>query len=357
MSYPLHIKTHLQSQVEQFPCLLAPIFAFLVLFFHATFSVADDQWRVDLEQTRAELRPLEFSVDRTYPEATSRYFTRYGLDVPSVRHHFGTFEHREFRLAAHVFVPPSPRGTVIAVHGYYDHAGTWQHAIRALIAAGYTVAIYDQPGHGLSSGARAAIGDFCQYDGVLRCFRRTCGAHLDGPFHLVAHSLGAAVAVDYLMREPDPAFRRTVLLAPLVRSAAWSISGVGLALADPFVRDVPRIFRKNSSDKAFLDFMRRDPLQPRRVPMAWVRALRRWNRRIEERPSSSNALTIIQGTSDSTVDWRHNRTFLSAKFPRAQVVLIPNAGHQLLNESSVLRNTVLDNVLQALAADAPPERP
>ena len=341
-------KAHFQACRKQVLCLPLPIVVFLLLSFQARKALGDGEWEADLKQTKAELKVLDFSDGVVYPDATRRYFARYGLDLPGARHSFGTFRHGDFVLASHVFVPPSPRGTVIALHGYYDHAGTWQHAIRALVEAGYTVAIYDQPGHGLSTGQRGEIGDFCQYDGVLRCFTRICRQHLEGPFFFLAHSMGAAVVMDYLSNKPELKVRRTVLLAPLVRSAAWSLSGTGVTLADPFVSGVPRVFRKNSSDSAFLDFMRQDPLQPRRVPFCWVRALRRWSRRMEKRTPSSFELTVLQGAADTTVDWQYNGKFIERKFLNARVEVIPGAGHQLLNETVLIRTRTLTSILQAL---------
>jgi alpha-beta hydrolase superfamily lysophospholipase len=327
------------------------------LLYQPRAARGDETWEADLDQTRAELKGLSFRRGVVYPDATKRYFARYGLDLAGVRHSFGTFRHADFILAAHVFTPPSPRGTVIALHGYYDHAGTWRHAIRALVDAGYAVAIYDQPGHGLSTGQRGAIDDFCQYDGVLRCFTRICEKHLPKPFYLLAHSMGGAVVMDYLSNKPELEVRRTVLLAPLVRSAAWAISGAGIALSDPFVSDVPRVFRKNSSNTEFLEFMRKDPLQARRVPFSWVHALRRWNRRMEKREASPHVLVVLQGTMDSTVDWRYNRQFVERKFSNARVVLIQGAGHQLLNETPSLRTQVLTNIVQFLEADFPADGP
>src|SRR5690606_24064755 len=39
---------------------------------------------------------------------------------------------------------------VLLAHGYTDHAGLFAKLIRYLISTGYSVAIFDEPGHGIS---------------------------------------------------------------------------------------------------------------------------------------------------------------------------------------------------------------
>ncbi len=335
--------------------------------------------RTRIEQARREMRPLDFRL-RAYPPSTRAYLAFYGLDIGGTEHFFGSFSSGTFRLAAHVFVPrperPSPAdledgeaGTVVLVHGYYDHAGVLNHLIRSLLANGHTVAVYDHPGHGLSSGERAAIDDFATYTSVLRDFLAICRNNLDGPIHLVAHSMGCAVVTDYLLAPrspagtkrgaspPRPALGQIVFLAPLYHSAAWKLSSAGQRLTSPFLTSVPRKFRNNSSDPAFRRFVRRDPLQTRRVPLKWVSALRDWNERAEGYPASSRPITVIQGTADTTVDWKHNLRFLRSKFPAADIVRIPGGGHQLVNEAQPMRDRVLERVARALARGPEPVRP
>jgi len=297
---------------------------------------------------------LRASAPPPADESVHEYFRHYGLTVDGAQHLFGAFRCAGHELAAHVFRPERPvRGTVVLVHGYNDHSGVWRHVIADLVGQGCAVATYDQPGHGLSSGPRGEIDDFDQYVAVLDEFLRICRADLPGPFHLVAHSLGGAVAADRLLRAEQAALDRVVLLAPLFRSAHWNLSGFGRAVAGVAVKSVPRVFRNNSSDPAFIEFVKADPLQPRRVPLAWFAALRKWNKRISRRPPSDKPLTIIQGGADVIVDWQRNLGFFREKFPHAHVALIPDAGHQLANESAPIRAQVLELIRNSLASPAP----
>ena len=69
--------------------------------------------------------------------------------------------------------------------------------------------MYDHPGHGLSSGARASIDDFSEYVSVLEDFLRIARVHLPGPYHLVAHSMGGAVTLDYLLTADPTGCRKS----------------------------------------------------------------------------------------------------------------------------------------------------
>ncbi len=287
------------------------------------------------------IKPLDFNSPLPADSQAAPYLEQYGLVIDGAEHYFGTFRSGRHRLAAYVYRPASPRGTVILVHGYFDHAGVLRHPIRHLVGQGYTVAVYDQPGHGLSSGERATIDDFSTYVTAFEDFLDLCYANLTRPVHAVAHSMGAAVTADYLLRADSPLLDRIVLVAPLVHSRHWTSSSLGAALAGLFVESVPRVFRDNSSDRNFATQVQSDPLQSRRAPLSWFRALVAWNHRLDAYQPSSTPVRVIQGTYDDILDWQYNLAKIASKFPSAQVSLIEGGRHQLFNEARSLREQVL----------------
>jgi alpha-beta hydrolase superfamily lysophospholipase len=236
------------------------------------------------------------------------------------------------------------------LHGYYDHAGVLKHLIHHLVDAGYVVATLDQVGHGLSTGAPAAIGDFDEYIDGLNQWVEFCHKELPGPLHLVGHSMGCAVVLDPLLTGKELPLEKIVLLAPLVKSVGWKTSGWGLKLAGGRLVSVPRTFRKNSSDKEFLAFYQLDPLQARTVPMSWVVAHRKWHdeRILKTSKISQRKIRLIQGTKDTTVDWKHNLKFLRKRIPNVEVLMIEGGGHQLMNETLTMRRKVFEMVLKGL---------
>jgi alpha-beta hydrolase superfamily lysophospholipase len=307
--------------------------------------------RFSIEKVRNDLKPLSFTQPDAYPVSIKEYFCYYGLNFDSCRHIFGTFNTISHVLAANIFIPAHSRGTAIILHGYYDHSGIVRNLIDCCIREGLCVAAFDLPGHGLSSGEPAAIDSFSQYANALDTFLTICQTYLPGPFFAVGHSTGCAVVLEQIFRRQDNPYRHIILLAPLVRSEYWFWSKVGYELSKLFTTKTCRWYRNASSDKAFLKWFRRDPLQTSHFPICWAKAMYAWNDRFNTYTPRSVPLTIIQGESDNTVDWRFNIPYLNAKIPGCRIVFIKNGRHQLLNEAEPYRSICLENIREILQTD------
>ena len=71
--------------------------------------------------------------------------------------------------------------------------------------------------------------------------------------------------------------------------------------------------------------------------------------RIEAAQRSPHRPLVIQGDGDMTVDWRHNLQVLQAKFDAPEVLMLPGAGHHLVNESAAYRERYFEFLRQRLA--------
>jgi alpha-beta hydrolase superfamily lysophospholipase len=162
---------------------------------------------------------------------------------------------------------------------------------------------------------------------------------LPQPWHLCGQSTGGAIVLDHLLRygEQSPAQGKAILLSPLVRPKDWGWSKLSYYLLRPFVKGIARRFSENSNDPAFLPFLQADPLQPLRLPTAWVGALARWIPRIENASPSARQPLVVQGQADKTVDWQHNLEVLKTRFNQPRVLLLPEARHHLANETAAIR--------------------
>jgi alpha-beta hydrolase superfamily lysophospholipase len=294
----------------------------------------------------ANLRPLAAATATLPHEQAYRRF--YGFEgLPTEGSLLGYFQVGAYRIAAQVWWPREPRGTLLLLHGYYDHSGLFRHVIEWALGMGFAVLAVDLPGHGLSSGARASIDDFAEYQLVLQA----AALDLPQPWHLCGQSTGGAILIDYLLTgKPAPEVGEAILLAPLVRPRAWAWSQLSYRLLKPFVREIPRRFSDNSSDPEFIDFvLNRDPLQARSLPTAWVGALSQWVPRIEGAPRSLRSPLIVQGEADMTVDWPHNLDILQDKFAAPEILRLAEARHHLANESPALRQRYFDFLRERLA--------
>lgn len=294
------------------------------------------------DQLRALLRPLAAEGDE--PEMFRAYRAYYGLDFPArgdgVRSRLGCVQVAGYCVATQAWWPREPRGTLVLLHGYYDHMGLYRHVIDWALGLGFAVIACDLPGHGLSSGAPASIGDFAEYQATLTALLGEAGRlQLPAPWHLAGQSTGGAIVLDFLLNGAVPdGLGRSLLFAPLVRPRAWGWSKFSYRMLRPFVESIPRRFSVNSSDAEFIDFLHnRDPLQPRNLPTAWVGALARWVPRIEASAPCGHSPLVIQGDADMTVDWRHNLRVLDGKFASPEVLMLEGAGHHLVNEAAHYR--------------------
>ena len=318
-----------------------------------------------MEQLAAALPPLRFSLaDQEFSRSTiaQLYLDFYGInfqkEMPSIVHGFGCIDSGGFKISAHYWRPQivtdKKLGTLFLVHGYYDHVGLYGSIIRAALEYGYTVVIFDLPGHGLSSGSPAAIECFAQYTQALEVIIERGEDALPKPWSVVGQSTGAAIVLDHhwQCREADKVypFQKTILLAPLIRPRGWKQFGWALPLLKILSKSFKRHFGVNSHDKNFLDFIAtKDPLQAKSLPVVWIEAVKQWQARVKNQAPADVALLIVQGDADSTVDWRYNLNFLQKKFPdHLRIKIIEGAAHHLVCESDPLRAEVFDEMFDYL---------
>lgn len=298
---------------------------------------------------RASLKPLPARQPLSVEAQTYQRF--YGFGKVPVQNWLGRFDSAGFELVGQVWQPAAPVGTLVLLHGFYDHMGLYRHAVEWALQRNLAVIACDLPGHGLSSGPRASIEDFAIYQQVLQAlFEQARTLQLPQPWHLCGQSTGGAIVIDHLLHDgaSSPIQGEAILLAPLVRPRAWRWSKLSYRLLRHFVSGIERRFSENSNDPTFLPFLQADPLQPRRLPTAWVGALVDWVKRIEAAPASTRRPLIIQGQADMTVDWPYNLEVLKAKFAEPQILLLPQARHHLVNELPAIRQHYFSFIDQRL---------
>ncbi|MCL6414108.1 alpha/beta hydrolase [Aestuariirhabdus sp. Z084] len=307
-----------------------------------------------LQQMRYGLRPLGLGALLPLTETERAGLDFYKILMPPElgEQSVGYFQQGGERIALYRFRPRQIRGSCFLLHGYYDHVGLYGHMIRFLLQQGLEVVAIDLPGHGLSGGERATIEEFAHYGELLSALLDMAEqASLPKPWLGMGQSTGAGVLADTVLgvsTRPLP-FDQLILLAPLLRPRNWPMARLLYRLLKPVVREIPRSYSANSSDEAFLEFVRhQDPLQPRTLPVAWVGALSRWIPRMLAARVSTAAPLIVQGQQDFTVDWRFNIKTYTALFPAARVHFQPTAGHHLANESESLRQHYLPWIAQHL---------
>lgn len=297
---------------------------------------------MDIETLSAHIKPLDLSVKPGVSASEQEYFRHFKINIEEtfthINHFFGHFATGRFDIVVHYFQNEYANKTCFILHGYYDHSGLYSHVIEHCIKKGFSVVIYDLPGHGLSTGKQACIRDFEDYKAVLEDVVALFEHHAPKPWNVIAQSTGAAVLMDFLLNDGGHCFSKAVLLAPLVQPVHWRYLSLLYEVVKVFLKQVPRTFSTNSNEERFLDFLKgKDPLQARHLSMRWVGSLKRWITYFKQLNSSDQPVLVIQGQQDGTVDWRHNIPVIKTKFPSAKVLYLKDGRHHLANEREDIR--------------------
>lgn len=120
------------------------------------------------------------------------------------------------------YLNDSAKANVVVVHGFTENSEKFLEMIYYYHKNGYNVFSYDQRGHGNSyreveDTSISHINKFDEYVCDLESFvdnivKKTSP---DRPNYLFAHSMGGAVGILYMMKNPD-SFAKAVLTAPMV---------------------------------------------------------------------------------------------------------------------------------------------
>ncbi|WP_101758527.1 alpha/beta hydrolase [Oceanicoccus sp. KOV_DT_Chl] len=297
---------------------------------------------MNLDALAKQLKPFDPSIDPATSDAELAYFRFYGINFEEnfsqVKHHFGYFNSGRFTIVAHYFALPLATDTCFIVHGYYDHAGLYGNLIEYCLKRNMAVVIFDLPGHGLSTGERASIASFADYQTVFTDLLQLVDGKVPRHWYAMGQSTGGAILMDYLLSGGESVFSKTVLLAPLVRPHQWHLSLLSHKIVSCFVDKIKRRFAINSDDKKFLMFIKnKDPLQCKELPLQWVSALKQWLLYFLQLPPAVSPVLIVQGEQDDTVDWRYNLAVIRKKFSTAKFFYIKQGRHHLVNEGKKIR--------------------
>lgn len=269
----------------------------------------------------------------------NEYLSFYGIDQSLL----SNYKRKKIdnKTMMQIFEPAMTTKTVLLIHGYFDHTGSLKNVINHFLSLDYRVVGYDLEGHGLSNGSRGEIHDFDDYVQVFRKVIAFCEESDFFPNIIIAHSTGAAICTQYILQYRGR-FEKVIYLAPLVRSANWLYILASSKVVPYFRQKLTRKFAKNSGDTNYLAFAKNDPLQCRYISIPWVLAMINWNKKVEAHLPSTQEIYIIQGTLDETVDWKYNVSFLRKKFPFAQIALVNEGRHQIINDSPRIKKIVFD---------------
>jgi lysophospholipase len=272
------------------------------------------------------------------------------------------------------------RGTVLIFPGRNEHVEKYGRVARDLANRGWSSAAIDWRGQGHSDRAPGAgslgdVEDFAHYQTDVAALLATVrAAGLPEPFHLLAHSMGGAIALRALAEglpvrsaafsAPMWGLQMAAWLRPIARGAAAAGRRAGLGLRDvptgprdSYLAVTPFAANALTTCPETYAWMvaqtRRDPRLALGRPtfrwlhaaMAELRALRRL--RVPEVPM------LVGLAEQETIVDNAAALRLARRWPDARIETYAGARHELLMERAPLRTRFLDDVEEIHAGAVP----
>ena len=302
-------------------------------------------------ELRTSLQPLSSpaSAPGRLSEATRGYLDYYRIRLDASGYQIGTFESGGETLAAQFYRSGKPgKGTVVIVHGYLDHSGSEANLISHLAGEGYNVAIYDQPGHGLSTGERVSAWRFATYRGAFNDFLDLVSETMPPPYHAIGHSMGGTVLADHMLKAEDSPLQRVILATPMIRdSLPRPVRRLTVVLA-PLIEYVPRIPADNSTDETLGPRVLADPLQARCVSSHSARSFALWQWRVRSAPANGWSPLVLNAGIETVIDGEYTDRWLKRTFPKGRHITFEGSRHQLFNEVEPIREKVMRAISEEL---------
>ena len=208
-------------------------------------------------------------------------------------------------------------------------------------------------------------------------------AHLDmpKPWHVIGHSMGGAIGLNAVMNGlpvASAAFTGPmwgISIAPVVRQIGWTLAivapkvGFGHKLPpstryENYVTSQPFEDNALTRDRDMYDMMRAQiaahpDLAIGGPTLTWLREALKITREMAARPAPSLPCLTFVGAAERIVDVDRIRTRM-ASWPGGELVIVPDAEHEVLMEIPETRRTVFDRLVahfDAAAGAGPGEKP
>ncbi|MGX5914843.1 alpha/beta fold hydrolase [Aliidiomarina sp. Khilg15.8] len=295
-----------------------------------------------------------------------------------------------------VYENPQSEAWLVISPGRIEGYIKYQELMLEAAAKGYSVAVIDHRGQGFSEresdnpqhGHVTHFNDFVRdFSDFMLALSPRIG---EQPCHLLAHSMGGAIASLYMASYPHP-FRNAVLSSPMMGiqtgplpdAAVSLIVRLGHWVNDKLAGNRPRYFL-GMTDYTDLPFDKNQLTHSARR-YEWFRKLYQDYPQIQvggptvqwlmqsleamgELPEAANFISIpvlvLQATEDHIVTPEPQRAFVDQlQHPSSRLHKVAGSYHEVLMEKDSIRAPALETAFtfmhherEALAADAPPKR-
>ena len=266
---------------------------------------------------------------------------------------------------------PSPRGTVMILHGLNESTEKYAELIAYFLQEGFSVLIYDQRGHGRSvrsaPARRIHIDRFEEYVEDARCAIQGPLSACPPPYGLFAHSMGGAVAA--LLLEGTHPFARAVLSSPMIQPFRYPLVPPGavrllcravtlfkggkkrvLVLKEPNGEEdfANSCALSEARFHAYAKVRREDPAYAAgAVTYAWAAEAIGVTKQILKKGAPEGVtvpVRVYAAEQDHLVENKPAKAF-AKRLPHGEFVLIKNSKHEIYQASDDILHPYLDSVI------------
>ena len=232
------------------------------------------------------------------------------------------------------------RAALASIHGFGEHSGRYMNVVNRLAPQGYGTYGFDLRGHGRSPGQRGHINSWDEYRRDVKSFLHLISnQEPNHPVFMLGHSMGALIALDYLLH--DPAGLRGAIISgtplepigvakPFLVMLARVLSRVWPRFSLPLGLDTKGISRDMEVVKAY----EADPLVHGKTTVRWGTEILQtieWVKAHAEQVSIP--LLLIHGGSDPLNSPNGTRSFFDKiTFPDKEMKIYPGSYHEAHND-------------------------
>ncbi len=275
------------------------------------------------------------------------------------------------RIRLGVFHAPDSTGTVLLFPGRTEYIEKYTEAAHQLAIRGYSSLIIDWRGQGLADRMLedvrlGHVDDFAAYQrDVAAMLQAAETLDLPKPWYLLGHSMGGCIGLRSLMGGLDVAAAAFtgpmwgIRIAPALQPVAFVLKNllpaIGLGhqmppttVAEPYVLHAPFEDNTLTRDREMWEMMctqlQAHPALSLGGPtIVWLREALAECTALANMPSPDVPCLTFLGSNERIVHTGriHERM---ARWPNGNLVMIPNAEHEILMEGADLRKSVFDQI-------------
>ena len=232
------------------------------------------------------------------------------------------------------------RAILAIVHGFGEHSGRYANVVNHLTPQGYAVYGFDLRGHGRSPGQRGHINSWDEYREDARAFLQMASQREPNqPVFMLGHSMGALIALDFLLH--DPAGLRGAIISgaplepvgvakPILVILARVLSRVWPRFSLPLGLDPKGISRDTEVVKAY----QADPMVHGKTTVRWGTEILQTIEWVKAHAAAvSIPIILIHGGSDPLNSPDGTRNFFQkVTFPDKEMKIYPESYHEAHND-------------------------